>query len=159
MSEVVAPDGIPVQPIPLPGSELMSLAFGRIPAGSYGVHVHCSLEQVTVGLVGTVAVTMRAPSGEVTVAELGPDAVVVTPPLHTLSFANSGSEDARVLFICSPTYPADDADVVLPGQHRALTADELRRALGRQRQARADAITTFDARLAELEALLSIQDL
>ena len=158
MSEIIAPDRIPVQPIPLPGSELMSLAFGRIPPGSYDVHVHCSLEQVTVGLVGTVVVTMRAPSGEVTVAELQPEAVVVTPPLHTLSFANAGSEDARVLFICSPTYPADDADVILPGRHRALTADELRRALRRLRQARADAIATFDARVADLEALLSIQD-
>src|SRR4051794_23159388 len=58
---VVAPDGIAVHPIPLPGLAGLSLAEGRLPPGEFGVHAHRSLEQITYVLAGRLEVTMGDP--------------------------------------------------------------------------------------------------
>ncbi len=77
-----------------------------------------------------------------------------TPPLATLSFRNPGPDLARVLFICAPPYPADDADTAGLDRHRALGPDELRAAVARVCAVRAEVDARFAAQLAGLEALL-----
>src|SRR5262249_692117 len=65
---------------------------------------------------------------------LGPGEAITTPPASTLSFRNSGREDAEVLFICVPAYPPSNSDTeVLSGGHRPLTVHELRRSAERLR--------------------------
>lgn len=127
---VMAPDGIPVRPIVLPGEGLIGLAEGRIPPGDFGVHLHYSLEQVTYVLAGRVRVRMGGPAEEL---HLAPGEAVLTAPGRTLSFHNDGPDEARVLFICAPPYPPDDSDTGRPGAHRDLSAEE--RARSRERLA------------------------
>jgi mannose-6-phosphate isomerase-like protein (cupin superfamily) len=125
---VVAPDGIAVHPIALPKLANLSLAEGRLPPGAYGVHAHRSLEQITYVLAGRLVVTMGDPAtGETVELACGPGDTVSTPPRVTLSFRNPGPDEARVLFICAPPYPADDSDTVTFDRHRALTPAELNR--------------------------------
>jgi mannose-6-phosphate isomerase-like protein (cupin superfamily) len=125
---VVAPDGIAVHPITLPGLANLSLAEGRLPPGAYGVHAHRSLEQITYVLAGRLVVTMGDPvTGETVELSCAPGDTVSTPPLVTLSFSNPGPEATRVLFICTPPYPADDSDTITFDRHRALTPAELNR--------------------------------
>jgi mannose-6-phosphate isomerase-like protein (cupin superfamily) len=146
---VVAPDGIAVHPIPLPGLLGLTLAEGRLPAGEFGIHAHRSLEQITYVLTGQVIVTMGDPTtGATTDMACGPGDTISTPPLVSLSFRNPGPDDARVLFICAPPYPADDADTMTLDQHRPLTADERQGARERIRTVRA----LLDAQFAALEA-------
>lgn len=118
---VVAPDGIAVHPIALPGLVGLSLAEGRLPPGEFGVHAHGSLEQITYVLAGRLIVTMGDPAtGATTELACAAGDAACTPPLVTLSFRNPGPDLARVLFICAPPYPADDADTALFERHRAL---------------------------------------
>lgn len=153
---VVAPDGIAVHPIALPGLTELSLAEGRIPPGAFGVHFHRSLEQVTYVLAGRIVATMGdAATGATREVACAAGDAVGTPPATTLSFRNPGPEPARVLFICAPPYPADDADTATPEAHRALTASELRHAIARQEATRADLDARCAARLAALAALLA----
>jgi mannose-6-phosphate isomerase-like protein (cupin superfamily) len=152
---VVAPDGIVVHPIALPGLAGLTLAEGRLRPGEFGPHAHRSLEQITYVLAGRVIVTMGDPRGDATVElDCGPGDTVSTPPLATLSFRNPGPDLARVLFICAPPYPADDADTAGLDRHRALGPDELRAAVARVRVVRAEVDARFAAQLAGLEALL-----
>ncbi len=142
---VVAPDGIAVHPIALPGLAELTLAEGRLPPGEYGVHLHRSLEQATYVLEGRLVATMGDPAtGATTEVECGPGDAVCTPPLTTLSYRNPGPGPARVLFICAPPYPADNADTATLDRDGALTPHELRAALERQRGVR----TEMDARRA-----------
>jgi mannose-6-phosphate isomerase-like protein (cupin superfamily) len=140
---VVAPDGIPVRPIPLPPGGLIGLAEGRIPPGDFGVHFHYSLEQVTYVLAGHVRVRMGAPHEEVV---LGPGEAVLTEPGRTLSFHNDGQTDVTVLFICAPPYPPDDRDTGRPAQHGPLSEDERHRAAERRRLALEEIGRIFAAR-------------
>ncbi len=126
-SMVVAPDGIAVYPLTPPGMTTMSVAEGRIPPGEYGVHAHRSLEQITYVLSGRLVVVMGDPqTGETTECVCARGDAIGTPPLVPLSYRNPGPETARVLFICSPPYPADDSDTILLDRHRALTTGEIR---------------------------------
>lgn len=153
---VIAPDGIAVYPVPLPDRALLSLAVGRIPAGQFGVHLHGGLEQVTYVLAGRLIVRIAAPDGTgAREVEVAAGAAVVTPPAHTLSFGNAGPEEAEVLFICVPPYPADHADTATPGAHRALAAAELRWSIERLRQASAALQAVFAERTRQLEELLA----
>jgi mannose-6-phosphate isomerase-like protein (cupin superfamily) len=153
---VVAPDGIAVHPIPLPGLGELTLAEGRLPPGEYGVHLHRSLEQVTYVLEGRLVATMGDPAaGATTEVECGPGDVVCTPPLTTLSYRNPGPGAARVLFICAPPYPADDADTATLDRHRAPAPDELRAALERQHAVRAELDARRAAGIERLERLLA----
>lgn len=153
---VVAPDGIAVHPIALPGLTELSLAEGRIPPGAFGVHFHRSLEQVTYVLAGHIVAMMGDPAtGATREVTCAAGDTVSTPPATTLSFRNPGPEPARVLFICTPPYPADDADTATLEAHRALTAAELRAAVARQEATRADLDVRCVARLAALVALLA----
>lgn len=148
---VIAPDGIAVHPVGLPGLLGMTLAEGRLPPGKFGIHAHRSLEQITYVLSGRVVVTMGdGATGETTEFECGAGDTIATPPLVSLSFGNPGPEEARVLFICAPPYPADDADTMTLDGHRALTDEERRAAKGRIRAVRA----LVDAQFAALEARL-----
>lgn len=154
---VVAPDGIVVHPILLPGLAGLSLAEGRLPVGEFGVHAHRSLEQITYILAGQLVVTMGDPaSGITTDLTCGPGDTIGTPPLVTLSFRNPGPDLVRVLFICAPPYPADDADTATFDRHRALSAAELDVALARLRDVRAALDAQFDALTARAQALREV---
>src|SRR5687767_10277208 len=86
---VIAPDGIAVHPIPLPGLLGLTLAEGRLPTGDFGIHAHRSLEQITYVLTGQVVVTMGDPAtGATTDIACGPGDTISTPPLVALSFRN-----------------------------------------------------------------------
>jgi len=152
---VVAPDGIAVHPIPLPGLLGLSIAEGRLPIGEFGVHAHRSLEQITYVLSGQLLVTMGDPvTGETVELACGPGDTIGTAPLVTLSYRNPGPEPVRVLFICAPPYPADDADTTTFKDHRALTAAELDTAAARLQESRAAVNAQFDAletRIAEMQ--------
>jgi mannose-6-phosphate isomerase-like protein (cupin superfamily) len=150
---VVAPDGIAVHPVALPGLANLTLAEGRLPPGEYGVHAHRSLEQITYVLAGQLVVTMGDPvTGDTVELACALGDAVSTPPLVTLSFRNPGPAVTRVLFICAPPYPADDADTLTFDRHRALTPAERQAALERQRVARVES----DARFEQLRAECSV---
>jgi mannose-6-phosphate isomerase-like protein (cupin superfamily) len=151
---VIAPDGIAVHPIPLPGLAGMTLAEGRLPIGEFGIHAHRSLEQITYVLAGQLIVTMGdAATGATTEFACGPGDTISTPPLVTLSYRNPGPDEVRVLFICAPPYPADDADTATFEQYRALTADELDVAEARVIATRAMLNTHLDALLNQVATL------
>ncbi len=133
---VVAPDGIAVHPIALPGLANLSLAEGRLPPGDYGVHLHRSLEQITYVLAGRLVVTMGDPAtGQTREYHCATCDTISTPPRTTLSYRNPGPDLARVLFICAPPYPADDSDTLTLDRHRAPTPAELRGATSDERRA------------------------
>lgn len=136
--KVIAPDGIAVHPIELPGLAGLSLAEGRLPPGRYGVHAHRTIEQVTYVLRGRLRVTMRGPGDQAETFDCLAGDTICTPPLTTLSYENPGPEEARVLFICAPPYPPDDGDTIALDAHRPLTSDELARAAARQLPAGAE---------------------
>jgi mannose-6-phosphate isomerase-like protein (cupin superfamily) len=149
---VVAPDGIAVHPILLPGLVGLTLAEGRLPPGEFGVHAHRSLEQITYVLSGHVVVIMGDPdTGAMTELNCGPGDTIATPPLVSLSYRNPGPDPVRVLFLCAPPYPADDADTMTLDRHRPLTDDERAAALDRIRAVRA----LIDAQFAAAEARLT----
>jgi mannose-6-phosphate isomerase-like protein (cupin superfamily) len=142
---VIAPDGIAVHPILLPGLAGLTLAEGRLPVGEFGVHAHRSLEQITYVLSGRLLVTMGdAATGATTEFACEPGDTISTPPLVTLSYRNPGPDEVRVLFICAPPYPADDADTDTFERHRALTAEELDLAAARTEATRAAMNNHFD---------------
>ena len=127
---VVAPDGIAVHPIALPGLGELTLAEGRLPPGEYGVHLHRSLEQVTYVLEGRLVATMGDPAaGTTTEVECVPGDAVCTPPLTTLSYRNNGPGLERVLFICAPPYPADKGDTAKIERQREYSTAELQGSL------------------------------
>lgn len=124
---MVAADGMPVRVLPLGGDSFMGAAIGFLaPRTGYAVHFHYSLEQLTYVLRGRVVVVMAGES-----RELGEGEAITNPPAVTLSFANETDEPAEVLFVCAPPFPPDDSEVALPGEHRALTAEERARARDR----------------------------
>ncbi len=134
----LAPDGIEILPFALPGLAHLSCVEGRIPPRPepYPVHMHGALEQVTYVLAGRVTVeTWDAAANAVSRFDAGPGEAFVTLPGQTLSYANAGPETARVLFICAPAYPPDDADTRLVDAHRAPTAEDRDWLLARHRAA------------------------
>src|SRR5205807_8833669 len=106
--DAVAPDGIPIhlvlcgfhtiaQQSVMGPMRFLSVAEGRIPPGQWGVHAHCSLEQVTYVLEGEVVVQTRDfAATEPQSVTLRAGQALVTLPTQTLSFANTGSAPARV---------------------------------------------------------------
>lgn len=149
----LAPDGIEIVPFALPGLAYLSVVEGRIPPRPepYPVHMHGALEQVTYVLAGRITVeTWDAAAGQVARFEAVTGDAFLTLPTQTLSYANAGPDVARVLFLCAPAYPPDDADTRLIGSHHAPTADE--RVWSRTRHkaalaAFADIVTTRVGRL------------
>lgn len=124
---LLAPDGITVVPFALPGMAHLSFVEGRIPPRPepYPVHCHGALEQVTYVLAGEMEVsTWDAAQGAVATFTARTGDGFVTLPLQTLSFANHGPEEARVLFVCAPAYPSDDSDTHLADGHHAPTGAE-----------------------------------
>ncbi|GEM_PF-1995250 len=133
-----APDGITILPFEMPGLAHLSFVEGRIPPRPepYPIHLHGALEQVTYVLAGRVTVTTWDVGKETTTTftALSGDAFV-TLPLQTLAFANAGPREARVLFICAPSYPPDDSDTRLVAAHHAPTAEEIAWSRERRRAA------------------------
>ncbi|MCC6175072.1 MAG: hypothetical protein IT305_07195 [Chloroflexi bacterium] len=160
--EIRAPDGIIIRPIPGADSPLVSVVVGVIPPRSedYPVHLHYALEQVTVGMRGTVTAIQRRPGdAQPTEVVLAPGGAIATPPSTTLAFRNNSAEDAEVLFICVPAYPSTNADTeVLHGGHRPLTELELRRSAERLRRAQDYLSTQLEAKLAALRWLAQVDD-
>ncbi len=114
----LAPDGIEIVPFALPGLAYLSVVEGRIPPRPepYPVHMHGALEQVTYVLAGRITVeTWDAAAGQVARFEAVTGDAFLTLPTQTLSYANAGPDIARVLFLCAPAYPPDDADTRLIG--------------------------------------------
>jgi hypothetical protein len=130
-------------------------------------------------LEGEVLVQTRDSSGgPLHEVRLKPGQAIATLPTQTLSFANAGDTDARVLFVCAPPYPSDDSDTLVidtpsgtpssvsppdappltpPGHtalHRDLTPDEIERALARHEQIRQHLFRVIDERIAALRTLL-----
>ena len=155
--EIVAPDGIIIRPIVGAASVLTSVVVGVIAPREtdYPVHLHYGLEQVTYVLSGRVTALQRGPTdGHHVEVELGPGEAITTPPASTLSFRNSGLEDAEVLFICVPAYPPSNADTeVLSGGHRPLTVQELRRSADRLRRAHEYLGAQIEARVSAMRWL------
>jgi mannose-6-phosphate isomerase-like protein (cupin superfamily) len=155
--EIVAPDGIIIRPIAGAASALTSVVVGVIAPreSDYPVHLHYGLEQVTYVLSGRVTALQRGPTDAHHVeVELGPGEAITTPPASTLSFRNEGPEDAEVLFICVPAYPASNADTeVLSGGHRPLTVRELRRSADRLRRAHEYLGSQIEARMSAMRWL------
>ena len=160
--EFLAPDGIIIRPIPGAGSALTSVVIGIIPPrdSDYPVHLHYGLEQVTMVIRGRVTVLQRGPAdAHHTEVELGPGEAITTSPASTLSFRNHGADDAEVLFICVPAYPASNADTdVLSGGHRPLTGQELRRSAERLRRAQEYLGAQIDARLSTIRWLAHVDE-
>jgi len=123
----LAPDGIEIVPFVLPGLAYLSVVEGRIPPrpAPFPVHMHGVLEQITYVLAGRITVeTWDVATGQAMRFEAVAGDAFLTVPTQTLSYANAGPDTARVLFICAPAYPPDDADTRLTGDHHAPTADE-----------------------------------
>ena len=160
--EFLAPDGIIIRPIAGASSALTSVVVGVIPPRDtdYPVHLHYGLEQVTVVLSGQVAALQRGPSDAQHVEVIvGPGQAITTPPASTLSFRNSGPDDAEVLFICVPAYPASNADTeVLSGGHRPLTVQELRRSAERLKRAQEYLGGQIEARLNTMRWLAHVDE-
>jgi len=146
-----APDGITILSFAMSGLAHLSFVEGRIPPRPqpYPIHLHGALEQVTYVLAGRITVTTwDAEEEQPTTFEALPGDAFVTQPLQTLAFANTGPEEARVLFICAPAYPPDDGDTRLVATHHAPTAEEIAWSLGR-RQAAIDSESRINAERAE----------
>lgn len=147
----IAPDGIAIHLFELPPAAFVGVAEGRIPPGWYGVHRHLSLEQYTYVVAGhltAITGTESHPHGQP--AELSPGSLLLTAPGESLQFVNEGTEEARVLFICAPPYPPDDADTVTLAEHAPPTAAERTAMVARLETVRATIIEHIDARIAHL---------
>jgi mannose-6-phosphate isomerase-like protein (cupin superfamily) len=150
-STAVAPDGIAIHTFDVPAAAHVGVAEGRIPPGRYGIHRHLSLEQFTYVISGRViAVTSEGEPGQGVAVELRAGDLLLTLPGESLQFVNDGAETARVLFICAPPYPADDADTRTLGAHGPYRAGEAAEAIGRLETIRAAFNAAVDRRIAAL---------
>lgn len=146
---VVAPDGIAIHPFDVPGARHVGVAEGRIPPGRYGIHRHLSIEQFTYVVSGCVtAVTGNEAHPEGRAVALGAGDLLLTLPDESLQFVNAGDEEARVLFICAPPYPADDSDTRMLESHGPYTAGEAGQAIARLEAVRAVFNRVIDERMA-----------
>jgi hypothetical protein len=105
---------------------------------------------VTAGRLSAVTAGADRPDG-VTVA-LGPGDLLLTAPGESLQFINPYAETARVLFICAPPYPPDDADTRLLSGHGPLDRRLAGEAVARLESVRAALNQAIDARIAALRA-------
>ena len=148
----VAPDGIAIHTFDLPAAAHVGVAEGRIPPGRFGVHRHLSLEQFTYVVSGSiVAITgdMEHPDGRA--GALGPGDLLLTLPWESLQFINEGADEARVLFICAPPYPPDDADTRTLDAHAPLSDAERIEAVARLQAVRAELNRAIDRRIEKLQ--------
>ena len=147
----VAPDGIAIHAFGLPAAAHVGVAEGRIPPGRFGVHRHLSLEQYTYVVSGNVtAITGTEEHPDGVAVALGPGDLLLTLPWESLQFINEGAEEARVLFICAPPYPADDADTRTLDLHVPLSDVERAEAVARLETVRAEFNRVIDGRITEL---------
>ena len=154
----VAPDGIAIHTFAVPTGAHVGVAEGRIPPGRYGIHRHLSLEQYTYVISGRVTVVTGSeahPEGRA--AELGPGELLLTLPGESLQYVNDGTETARVLFICAPSYPVDDRDTRVLDAHGPAGREEVEATIARLEEVRAAFLEVIDERLATLRTLLPDQ--
>ncbi len=150
---VIAPDGIAIHTFDVPPGAHVNVAEGRIPVGRYGIHRHLSLEQYTYVVSGRVSVITgndEHPDGRP--VSLGPGELLLTLPGESLQFVNDEGEMARVLFICAPPYPPDDADTRTLEAHGPPSATEVQHAIARLESVRQELNRTIDRRIAALRA-------
>lgn len=148
---VVAPDGVAIHLFDVPGAMHVGVAEGRIPPGRYGIHRHLSIEQFTYVVSGCVtAATGDEAHPEGQAVTLGVGDLLLTLPGESLQFVNEGDEEARVLFICAPPYPADDSDTRMLEAHGRYTAEEAEEAIARLEAVRAMLNAAIDTRVAAL---------
>jgi mannose-6-phosphate isomerase-like protein (cupin superfamily) len=147
----VAPDGIAIHTFDLPSAAHVGVAEGRIPPGRFAIHRHLSLEQYTYVVSGTItAITGTEEDPDGLAVALGPGDLLLTLPWESLQFVNEGTEEARVLFICAPPYPPDDADTRTLATHGPLTEGERVEAIARVKTVRAELNRAIDRRLTDL---------
>jgi mannose-6-phosphate isomerase-like protein (cupin superfamily) len=147
----VAPDGIAIHVFGVPPARLVGIAEGRIAPGTYSIHRHLTLEQYTYVVSGPViALTSDGDGGPAKRVELQSGDLLLTLPWESLQFVNESSSIARVLFICAPPYPPDDADTRLLDDHGLPTEAEVRDAVTRLEDLRKSLNDEIDARLKQL---------
>ena len=150
-SAAVAPDGIAIHTFDLPAAAHVGVAEGRIPLGRFAIHRHLSLEQYTYVVSGSVtAITGDAEHPQGRAVPLRPGDLLLTIPWETLQFVNEGTAEARVLFICAPPYPPDDADTRTLDGHAPLSEGERADAIARLETVRAEFNRVIDRRIADL---------
>jgi mannose-6-phosphate isomerase-like protein (cupin superfamily) len=150
-ASVIAPDGIAIHTFDLQGDAFTGIAEGRIPPGRFAIHRHLMIEQFTYVLAG--AVTARVGSLESDRQRsllLEEGDLLLTKPGESLEFVNSTAGVTRVLFICTPPYPADDSDTRILQAHVPPSRDELITAMRRLEALRQHFNQDLDRRLAEL---------
>ncbi len=152
---VTAPDGMQVEVL-VTAAEGMSVAEGIMPPQStFSIHYHKTLEQVTYVLSGSVQVVSKARGKGRHDRTLRRGEWILTRPNESLQFKNSDpNETARVLFICCPPYPADDADTGALTDHCDLTQEELRASLERAKVMQTWAHEMWQRRIEQLQDLL-----
>ena len=148
----VAPDGIAIHTFDLPAAAHAGVAEGRIPPGRYGIHRHLSLEQFTYVISGHLtAFTGNGdhPEGRGTLLEAGN--LILTLPGESLQFLNDGDDEARVLFICAPPYPADHRDTRTSSRHGGLEPSLVAEIVHRLEAIRTEFNRVIDARIAAMK--------
>ncbi len=95
-------------------------------------------------------ITADADHPDGVVVELSAGDLLLTLPGESLQFINDGSETARVLFICAPPYPADDADTRTLDAHGPYRVGEERDAIRRLEAIRTTFNEVVDRRVAAL---------
>jgi mannose-6-phosphate isomerase-like protein (cupin superfamily) len=152
----VAPDGIAIHTFDVPAAKLVGVAEGRVPPGRFAIHRHLTLEQYTYVVRGGVtAITSSHPNHDEKAVELSAGDLLLTGPGETLQFLNTGSETARLLFICAPPYPVDDSDTRLLDDHKPMASGEVEAAIQRLLEFRAAVTAEIDARLAHYQHLIA----
>jgi uncharacterized cupin superfamily protein len=147
----VAPDGIAIHVFGLAATSYVGVAEGRIPPGHHAIHRHLTLEQFTYVIDGElIATTGSEAESEPSSTRLRAGDLLLTLPGESLQFANPGPRTARVLFICGPPYPADDADTRLTARHGRQTASEAGQAVERLELLRTRFNATIDARVSAI---------
>ncbi|MCB0327463.1 MAG: cupin domain-containing protein [Bdellovibrionales bacterium] len=151
---VIAPDGMAVDVL-CTDAKGVNVAEGKLPAqSSFSTHYHKTLEQITYVLHGRIHVSGKKIGDSEYHRILEQGEWILTKANESLQFFNRDQSDAKVLFICSPPYPADDSDTVILDQHRELTKQELRMSIEQAEKMKSWATSFWDKKIVDLTAIL-----
>jgi hypothetical protein len=148
---VIAPDGIAIHAFDLPGGAFTGIAEGRISPGRFAIHRHLTIEQYTYVLAGAVtALIGSSDAGRWQTVSLHEGDLLLSKPGDSLEFVNSTGHVARVLFICTPPYPADNSDTQLLEAHTPPSRGDLDVAMQRLEAFRKNFNRDIDRRIVDL---------